>query len=135
MESELEIVRFYFVINKYSLEKWVKYEFKDLLLKDLNEREVFEQRFLVDSGNQVIYVCDCWNVCDNLWDILDSYIFENSRFWCLIMFLIMLDQIISVIYYFGYKRCNKGRCYILVIFLFFVKVFNVYFFVVFLICD
>lgn len=35
--------------------------------------------------------CDCWNVCDNLWDILDSYIFENSRFWCLIMFLIMLD--------------------------------------------
>lgn len=42
MESELEIVRFYFVINKYSLEKWVKYEFKDLLLKDLNEREVFE---------------------------------------------------------------------------------------------
>ena len=35
--------------------------------------------------------CDCWNVRDNLRDILDSHTFENSRLWRLIMFLIMLD--------------------------------------------
>ena len=72
-------MRLYLAINKYSLEKWAKHELKDPPPKDLNEREAFEQRFSVDSGNQVIYVCDCWNVRDNLRDILDSHTFENSR--------------------------------------------------------
>ena len=90
-ESEPETVRLYLAINKYSLEKWAKHELKDPPPKDLNEREAFEQRFSVDSGNQVIYVCDCWNVRDNLRDISDSHTFENSWLWRLIMFLIMLD--------------------------------------------
>lgn len=84
-------MRLYLAINKYSLEKWAKHELKDPPPKDLNEREAFEQRFSVDSGNQVIYVCDCWNVRENLRDILDSHTFEHSRLWRLIMFLIMLD--------------------------------------------
>lgn len=52
-ESEPETVRLYLAINKYSLEKWEKHELKDPPPKDLNEREAFEQRFSVDSGNQI----------------------------------------------------------------------------------